>query len=119
MTTSTWNDYVEGLSAEDVALISALRALTKGLSETVENVTATEVQFKRARTYTSAYVKSHYLEVAIDLLREVEHPLLRASFPTTKKVFTHRLTFTRVDQLDDDVAALVREAYETVGPGTR
>jgi hypothetical protein len=34
-------------------------------------------------------------------------------------VVTNRLRITDADQLDDSIAALLREAYETVGPGTR
>jgi hypothetical protein len=32
---------------------------------------------------------------------------------------THRLRITEADQLDDALAALVAEACEDVGPGTR
>lgn len=34
-------------------------------------------------------------------------------------MITHRLTITSDDQLDDTLAALLAEAYDTVGPGTR
>ena len=57
--------------------------------------------------------------MVIDLLRPAEHPLLLATFPTTKKVVSHRLRFTEPTQLDDSILALLREAYEDVGPGTR
>ena len=59
------------------------------------------------------------LEVAIDLLRQVDHPALLQSFPTTRKVYTHRFTFTSADQLDADIVAWVIEAHDDVGPGTR
>jgi hypothetical protein len=42
-----------------------------------------------------------------------------AAFHTTKRVITHRLRITELDQLDQSVAALVAEAYDEVGPGTR
>jgi hypothetical protein len=57
--------------------------------------------------------------VAIDLLREAEHPTLLAAFPTTKRVMTHRLRVTDTGQLDASLAALLAEAYAEVGPGTR
>lgn len=76
------------------------------------------MQYAVRRIFTSGYVKSSWLELAIDLLRQVEHPRLRASFPTTKRVLTHRLTIGTLDQLDDSVSSLIREAHETVGPGT-
>jgi hypothetical protein len=59
------------------------------------------------------------LELNIDLMRTAEHPCLLAAFHTTKRVVTHRLRITEEAQLDDSVAALLAEAYEDVGPGTR
>lgn len=99
--------------------MKAFRATTSDLEESAETVNPTEVRWKRQRTFAVAFVKSHRLEVAIDLLRRVDHPLLRNSFNTTKKVITHRLTLERVDHVDDTITALVHEAYDTVGPGTR
>ena len=55
----------------------------------------------------------------IDLLREVEHPLQIAVFPTTKRVVSHRLRISEAEQLDDSIADLLAEAYRDVGPGTR
>ncbi|MFF1877413.1 hypothetical protein [Leifsonia sp. NPDC058230] len=42
---------------------------------------------------------------------------IAAAFPTTKKVVTHRFTIHSRDELEA-VADLIREAHETVGPGT-
>lgn len=114
-----WNDYTSGLTNDDAALMDAFRRLTDGLTDSEESVTKSGVRFKRQRTYTIAFIKEHRLEVAINLLREVEHSLLRDRFLTTATVVTHRLSITQPNQLGDDIAALVSEAYETVGPGTR
>jgi hypothetical protein len=59
------------------------------------------------------------LELDIDLLRAAKHPCLLAVFPHTKKVFTHRLRVTDASQLGPEIEALVQEAYDDVGPGTR
>jgi hypothetical protein len=48
-----------------------------------------------------------------------EHPCLLSAFHTTKRVVTHRLRVTDADQLDAALEALVAEAYDDVGPGTR
>jgi hypothetical protein len=77
------------------------------------------VYWKRTRVPAGAYIEHGRLELNIDLLREAEHPCLRAAFPTTKRVITHRLRITEEAQLDDSIAALVAEAYEDVRPGTR
>jgi hypothetical protein len=55
----------------------------------------------------------------IDLLRAAAHPRLIGSFPATKRVVSHRLRITDAAELDGSVEALLAEAYETVGPGTR
>ncbi len=41
------------------------------------------------------------------------------AFPHTKLVTTHRRRIADAAELDDALAALVAEAYEEVGPGTR
>lgn len=116
---STWAKLTAGLNERDLALLSAYRAAALALPGTEERVHRTEVQYALARVFTSGYMKSHYLEIAVDLLREAQHPLLRAAFHTTKKVVTHRLTISDSDQLDASVRELLAEAHRTVGPGTR
>ena len=64
-------------------------------------------------------IERRRLELNIDLLREAAHPCLLSAFHTTKRVITHRLRITDGAQLDEPLAALVAEAYEDVGPGTR
>lgn len=119
MVFDSWEAWLAQFDAPEQELADRFRALAANLPETVESIARTEVRFKRQRTYAALFIRSHRLEVAIDLLREVHHPLLRAAFPTTLRVITHRLYFEHPDQIDDVVADLVREAYETVGPGTR
>ncbi|NNH71634.1 hypothetical protein HLB23_17475 [Nocardia uniformis] len=84
-----------------------------------ERVHATEVAWARTRVFATAFIVAARLEVAVDLLRPAAHPRLVDAFPTTKTVVTHRLSFTTADQIDESVDALLVEAYETVGPGTR
>ena len=84
-----------------------------------EKVSRTEVAYLVARQFTSAFLRSHRLELAIHLLRAVDHPLLRERFLTTNRVMTHRLAIERLDQIDDDLVALIDEARGDVGLGTR
>ncbi|GAA1443243.1 DUF5655 domain-containing protein [Leifsonia poae] len=118
MVQATWDEFTAGFDERDLALIGAFRAAATALPDVTEHVHRTEVQYKVVRVFTSAYVKSHWLEVAVDLLREVEHPLLKQAFPTTKRVITHRFTLASPDQVSE-IAELMREARDTVGPGTR
>ena len=117
MVRSTWSELTSGLSPADLELFGAYRSACAALPDTEERVHATEVQYAVRRIFTSGYLKSHWLEISIDLLREAEHPLLRAVFPTTKKVFTHRLTLSEPGQVHS-VIDLIREAHDDVGPGT-
>ena len=117
MVRSTWAALTADLPPADLALFEAYRTACAALPDTEERVHTTEVQYAVKRIFTAGYLKSHWLEVSIDLLREAEHPLLRAVFPTTKRVFTHRLTLGEPSQVDS-IMDLVREAHDQVGPGT-
>jgi hypothetical protein len=119
MATSTWEELTADLDDDDLALLTAYREAVRGMPGVTEKVSRTEVAYLVKRQFTSAYIRNHYLEIAVHLLREADHPLLRARFPTSAKVTTHRLTLTRPDQLDDELLALIDEARQDVGPGTR
>jgi hypothetical protein len=100
--------------------------LFRGFQELVERCGASEeaprssiVYWRRTRIFAGAFIERRRLELNIDLLRTAEHPCVIAAFPHTKQVITHRLRITDPAQLDDALAALVAEAYEEVGPGTR
>jgi hypothetical protein len=117
--TSTWEELTADLDDDDLALLTAYREAVRRMPSVTEKVSRTEVAYLVKRQFTSAYIRNHYLEIAIHLRRQAEYPLLRARFATTSKVWTHRLTLTRPDQVDDQLLALVDEAREDVGPGTR
>jgi hypothetical protein len=61
-------------------------------------------------------VKSHWLEIGVDLLEKVEHPLLRTVFPTSKRVLTHRFTLSKASQVRE-VMPFIRRSANEVGPG--
>jgi len=107
------------MSDADLELLNAYRTAALDRPDVEERVHKTEVQYVRQRIFTSGFVKSHRLEIAVDLLRSVEHPLLRGAFHTTKKVITHRFTISQIDELDGDIVDWVAEAHDTVGRGTR
>ena len=115
----SWDEFTRGLNDEDGELVKMYRDAALALDGVAERVHRSEVQYVRARIFTAGFIKSHRLEIAIDLLRSVEHPLLRASFPTTQRVLTHRFTVSSSDEFDGSIRSLLEEAYETVGMGTR
>ena len=118
MVRSTWAALTKGLDEKDLALFTAYRDLVNDIGGVEERVNSSEISFAVKRVFTSGYMKSHYLEVGIELLREADHPQLRTSFATSKKVTMHRMTLTTITQLKS-LRTLIVEARDTVGPGTR
>ncbi|MCU1518924.1 MAG: hypothetical protein JWQ75_3645 [Pseudarthrobacter sp.] len=111
--------YLAGKPPAAVELFRRFRVLVLAAGECEERVYRTEVAWADRRVFAAAFIIAGRLEVAIDLLRQVDHPALLQSFPTTKRVYTHRFSFTSAAQLDADVEAWLVEAHDDVGPGTR
>ena len=118
MVRSTWAALTNGLDEKDRALFTAYRELVNEIGDCEERINSSDISFAVKRVFTSGYMKSHYLEVGIELLREAEHAQLRTSFATTKKITMHRMTLTTRTQLKS-LRPLLKEARDTVGPGTR
>jgi hypothetical protein len=119
MANSTWAKLTAGLEDDDLRKITAFRDYCRQLGDVDERVHTSEIAFARKRVFASAYIKSHYLELGIELTREVADPKPRTSFPTTKRFFMNRYSLRELDQFDATIKALIAEAYETVGPGSR
>jgi hypothetical protein len=113
----TVDDYLEGKNPDAVALFRRFQELVERCGTSEVTPRKTIVYWKGKRVFAGAFVEGRRLALNVDLLREAEHPTLLAAFHTTKRVITHRLRVTDAAQLDEALAALVREAYEQVGPG--
>ena len=116
---ATVDSYLEGKDPGAAAMFRRFAELAAASGPAQVEPHRTIVHWKRKRVFAAAFVDGRRLELNIDLLREATHPTLLAAFPTTKRVITHRLRINDVSELDDSIAALLREAYEEVGPGTR
>ena len=116
---TTVDEYLEDKNRDGALLFREFQRLVEACGASHAAVSRTVVFFKRNRVFAGAFVRGRRLEAVIDLLREAEHPCLVAAFPTTKRVVSHRLRIDDPAQLDESVRALLREAYEEVGPGTR
>jgi len=115
----TVDDFLGGANEHAAALFRRFQQLVEACGPIETSVSRTVVYFKRSRVFAGGFVRGRKLEIVIDLLRTVEHPLLLSSFHTTKKVVSHRLRISETGQLDDSIQALLHEAYADVGPGTR
>ena len=119
MATATVDDYLAGKHPVGVGLFRGFEELVRSCGAAEVSVSKTVVYFKRKRVFAGAFVRGRRLEVVIDLLREIEHPLRIGSFRSTEKVISHRLRISDPGELDGTIAALLCEAYEEVGPGTK
>jgi hypothetical protein len=119
MVRSSWSALTADYSEKDLALLTAYRELVSSLDGVEERVHSAEIDFAVKRVFTSAYVKSHWLEVGIDLTRQIDkRRYLRTSFASGSRVFTHRFTLSTITQLKT-LRTLLVEARDTVGPGFR
>ena len=115
----TVDDFLGGANEHAAGLFRRFQQLVESCGPIETSVSRTVVYFKRSRVFAGGFVRGRKLEIVIDLLRTVEHPLLLSSFHTTKTVISHRLRISETGQLDDSIQALLQEAYDDVGPGTR
>lgn len=119
MTKADWGELTAGLNDEDLAKLMAFREFCRALPDVEERISTSQVGYSRTRGFTSAYVKSHYLEIGIELLREVSEPKPRTTIATSKRVTMHRYSLRHIAEFTDEIKSLIREAAHTVGPGTR
>jgi len=80
-------------------------------------VSKTAISFKGSRRgFAGAKPTNRSLDGYLDLERRVSDPRIRRADPYTKRLFVHHFRVTSSDQLDDEFARWVREAYD-VGQG--
>lgn len=118
MVLSSWEALTGGLNESDLEMLTAYRDACRTIDDVTEEVHSKQIQYKINRIFTSAYVKSHWLEIGVDLLEQIEHPLLRTVYPTSKRVFTHRFTLSKASDVQQ-VLPYIRKAANEVGPGMR
>ena len=111
--------YLADENAAGAELFRKFHELVRECGPSDAVVSRTVVFFKRKRVFAGGFVRGKALEIVIDLLRPADHPCSIGTFPSTKKVVSNRLRIRDAHQLDDEVRALLREAYTDVGPGTR
>jgi hypothetical protein len=115
----TVEEYLSDKRPEAVELFRRFASMCDACGESEVVPRKSIVYWRRARIWAGAFCNGKKLELNIDLLREVDHPHSLAVIPHTERVLTHRLRVTEPAQLDDSIAVMLREAWATVGPGTR
>ena len=108
--------YLDGKSREGTALFRGFAKMAQACGDDVAvSASRSAVSFKRNRAFAGGCVQVRQLEIAIDLLRDLEHECLRESVVADNGVHSHKLRITSTGDLYT-IVDLLREAYETVGP---
>lgn len=103
--------------AEIVALYERFIALATRCGPFTYAVAKTAITLKGSRRgFAGAAPGATSLDGYFDLQRRVEGPQIRRSSPYTKRLFVHQFRVVRLEQLDDDFATWIAEAYQ-VGQG--
>lgn len=113
----TVEDHLRGKPAVSVALYLRFVQLVAACGPFTYAVARTTITFKGSRRgFAGARPTNRGLTGYLDLTRQVVDRRIISSAPYTKRLFTHQVRLVRLEELDDDFADLIREAYE-VGAG--
>ena len=119
MPSSEWTvqDHLRGKPPAVVALYQRFVELVQGCGPFSYAVSKTAITFKGSRRgFAGAKPKAHSLDGYLDLQRRVEDPRILSASPYTKRLVVHQFRISAPEQLDEDFAGWVREAYQ-VGQG--
>lgn len=113
----TVDAHLAGKPEDIVALYERFIGLVQGCGPFSYRVTKTAITLKGSRRgFAGAKPKERSLDGYLDLQRELRDPRITRASPYTKRLFVHQFRVTGPDQLDDEFAGWVREAYD-VGAG--
>jgi hypothetical protein len=119
MDTDEWTvgRHLQGKPAEIVALYGRFIELAEACGPFTYAVAKTAITLKGSRRgFAGARPGGRWLEGYLDLQRQVQDPRIRRSTPYTKRLFVHQYRVAALDELDDDFAGWLAEAYQ-VGQG--
>jgi hypothetical protein len=113
----TVEDHLRAKPTAVIALYHRFVELIEACGPFECSVSKTAITFKGSRRgFAGAKPSSRGLDGYLDLQRRLEDPRIRRAAPYTKRLFVHQFRVTAANQLDDEFAGWVREAYE-VGQG--
>ena len=110
-------DHLAGQPESSVALYREFVRLVEACGPFSYAVSKTSITFKGSRRgFAGARPDASGLRGYLDLQRAVEDPRFTNVSPYTKRLFVHHYRIRSPEELDDQFAALIREAY-AVGAG--
>jgi hypothetical protein len=113
----TVDDHLRGRGPAVIRLYERFVELITACGPFEVSVAKTAITFKGSRRgFAGAKPKDQWLDGYLDLQRQLKDPRILRASPYTKRLFVHQFRVTAPDQLDEEFAGWVREAYE-VGEG--
>jgi hypothetical protein len=113
----TVDDHLVGKPPEVIELYQKLVELVEACGPFAYSVSKTAITFKgRRRGFAGAKPGKTGLRGYLDLQRVVEDPRITNSSPYTKRLHVHHFRVTHLEELDEEFASWVGEAYD-VGRG--
>lgn len=110
-------DHLAGQPESSIELYRQFVRLVEACGPFHYAVSKTSITFKGTRRgFAGARPFQHGLRGYLDLQRAVEDPRIINVSPYTKRLFVHHYRIATPDQLDDEFAGWIREAY-AVGAG--
>lgn len=119
MSEDAWSveDHVLGKPDDIVALYERFITLVQGCGPFSYRVTKTAITLKGTRRgFAGAKPKPGSLDGYLDLQRQLSDPRITRASAYTSRLFVHQFRVTSLDQLDEEFAGWIREAYD-VGAG--
>jgi uncharacterized protein DUF5655 len=119
MPASEWTveDHLRDKPAAVVALYRRFVELVQACGPFDYAVSKTAITFKGSRRgFAGAKPTADRLDGYLDLQRRVEDPRIRRASPYTSRLVVHQFRISAPEQLDEEFAGWVREAYQ-VGQG--
>jgi len=119
MDASAWTvqDHLRDKPPAVVALYRRFVELVEACGPFDYAVSKTAITFKGSRRgFAGAKPRADGLDGYLDLQRRVEDPRIRRASPYTKRLLVHQFRISAPEQLDEEFAGWVREAYQ-VGQG--
>lgn len=109
--------HLAGRPARIVALYHRFIELAEACGPFTYAVAKTAITLKGSRRgFAGASLGDTWLEGYIDLQRQLQDRRIRRSTPYTKRLFVNRYRVVSLEELDDDFAGWLAEAYR-VGQG--
>ena len=102
------------------------RVLADGGFDFTVSTSKSQVAFRRRRGFAYLWLPGQYLRrpnavvvLSIALGRELPSSRFKEMTRSAPAIWMHHLEVNSVDELDDEIAAWLRESAETAGPATR